>query len=266
MSSYDVASLLKSETASPTPEADDFRLDMSSNQPLPAEIADYFPVRLETRDAEDDEAECNDDALITVEGEVKVEPLDESSPPLPTKNKDKRGGHRLEHTGLHEEERRERRRVDHDHQQIIKEFNMLSVTDEGQKPEIENKLYFFQLPGVIPEFELPEDDNQRVNQPVTIDDDDIMALDGDAEVKAEAGTTEDVVTPNSSPEGQIGQLRLHKSGRLTMVLGDVEMEVTQGTECSFLQEVVVLDRANKRACLIGQVANRMVLSPDISQF
>jgi DNA-directed RNA polymerase III subunit RPC4 len=265
MSSYDVASLLKSETASPTPEADDFRLDMSSNQPLPAEIADYFPVRLETRDTEKDEAEWNDDAL-TIEGEVKVEPLDESSPPLPTKNKNKRVGHRLEHTGLQEEEKRERRRVDHDHQQIIKEFNMLTVTDEGQKPEIENKLYFFQLPGVVPEFELPKDDSQGVNQPVTIDDDDIMALDGDAEVKAEAGTTEDVVTANGSPEGQIGQLRLHKSGRLTMILGDVEMDVTQGTECSFLQEVVVLDKANKRAFLIGQVANRMVLSPDISQF
>lgn len=257
--------MLKSETNSPAPEGDDFRLDMSSNTAVPSEIADYFPVRLDAKGGEDEEDYSDDEAEAAVK--VKAEPIDGVTPPAPEpkpKAQAKRGP-KQEHTGLEAEERRERRRVERDHEQITKEFNMLTVTGEGERPEIENKLYFFQLPGIAPQFERPEGSSSvpEPSKETTPDDpDDLMTVD-DPEVKEEGEKKDE---GPRAPEGQIGRLRLHKSGRLTMVLGDIEMEVTQGTEFSFLQEVVVLDKPEKKAYSVGQVAKRMVLSPDVSQF
>ena len=67
------------------------------------------------------------------------------------------------------------------------------------------------------------------------------------------------------PSGTGGKLRLHKSGKLTMTLGNIVMEVNQGTESNFLQDVVVMNEEEKRAYLIGQIARKMVVSPDITQ-
>lgn len=48
-----------------------------------------------------------------------------------------------------------------------------------------------------------------------------------------------------------------------MLLGSVQMEVSQGTLASFLQDVVVVDAVRGQAHLVGQVTRKMVVTPDV---
>lgn len=130
-----------------------------------------------------------------------------------------------------EEELIERKRAVKDHETIAREFNIDNSKSTEARPEIEQKLFFFQMPVVRPQFETA----------------------GNAKLPS----------PTVYPEGMAGKLRLHKSGKLTMLLGDVVMEVSQGAEAGYLQDVVALNPANQQAHLIGQVSRKMVVSPDV---
>ncbi|KAF5093458.1 hypothetical protein D0Z00_004054 [Geotrichum galactomycetum] len=180
------------------------------------------------------------------------------------------------------EELTELKRVARDHKTIAKEFNISSIlksksvepaiaaaaattsaTDEKDKdsdvamteehqPEIEQKLFFFQMPVLAPKFEAP------VGADDGADDEDVeMRVVGDnAAAKQSAAITR-------FPEGMAGKLRLHKSGKLTMLLGNIVMEVSQGTEANFLQDVVVMSPEEQKAYLIGQVTRKMIVAPDV---
>jgi DNA-directed RNA polymerase III subunit RPC4 len=184
------------------------------------------------------------------------------------------------------EELTELKRVARDHKTIAKEFNISSIlksksvepaaaavaattsaTDEKNKdgdvamteelqPEIEQKLFFFQMPVLAPKFEAPvgEDDGA--------DDEDVeMRVVGDNAAANDAAKQSAAIT--RFPEGMAGKLRLHKSGKLTMLLGNIVMEVSQGTEAKFLQDVVVMSPEEQKAYLIGQVTRKMIVAPDV---
>lgn len=142
------------------------------------------------------------------------------------------------------EELTELKRVAKDHKTIAKEFSIaraqsatsVTLADENEaRPEIEQKLFFFQMPVLSPAFKAKE--GQEKNE------------DSDAAVRF--------------PEGRAGKLRVHKSGKLTMMLGNIVMEVSQGTEANFLQDIVVVEPELQKVHLIGQVTRKMIVSPDI---
>ncbi|KAG0212357.1 hypothetical protein BGX28_006501 [Mortierella sp. GBA30] len=66
-------------------------------------------------------------------------------------------------------------------------------------------------------------------------------------------------------EGKIGRLLIYKSGKVKMKVGDIIMDVSSGSECSFLQDVVVVDSNNKQAFVMGSVQKRMVCVPNLTQ-
>ena len=66
-------------------------------------------------------------------------------------------------------------------------------------------------------------------------------------------------------EGKIGRLLIYKSGKVKMKVGDIVMDVSSGSECSFLQDVVVVDANNKQAFVMGSVQKRMVCVPNLTQ-
>ncbi|KAG0366553.1 hypothetical protein BGZ54_005188 [Gamsiella multidivaricata] len=66
-------------------------------------------------------------------------------------------------------------------------------------------------------------------------------------------------------EGKIGRLLVYKSGKVKMQIGDIVMDVSSGSECSFLQDVVVVDSNNKQAFVMGSVQKRMVCVPNLTQ-
>lgn len=51
----------------------------------------------------------------------------------------------------------------------------------------------------------------------------------------EAKQAENICTLADLPEGQVGKLLIRRSGKVQLVLGQVTLDVTMGTPCSFLQ-------------------------------
>ena len=99
---------------------------------------------------------------------------------------------------------------------------------------------FFQLPAVLPRLTSTKDpipDNIDIDEPAY-----------------------------PPPNGTIGQLNVHRSGRTSITWGDpssdITLQVHPGSECAFLQDVVVLDAVHqKKACLIGPITDRFIVAP-----
>ncbi|KAG0243135.1 hypothetical protein BGW41_002775 [Actinomortierella wolfii] len=66
-------------------------------------------------------------------------------------------------------------------------------------------------------------------------------------------------------EGKIGRLLVYRSGKVKMQVGDIVMDVTAGSECAFLQDLVVVDSTNKQAFVMGSVQKRMICVPNLEQ-
>ncbi|KAF9371185.1 hypothetical protein CPB97_002186 [Podila verticillata] len=76
---------------------------------------------------------------------------------------------------------------------------------------------------------------------------------------------EEEVEDQLQQEGKIGRLLIYKSGKVKMKVGDIIMDVSAGSECSFLQDIVVVDSNNKQAFVMGSVQKRMVCVPNLTQ-
>lgn len=64
--------------------------------------------------------------------------------------------------------------------------------------------------------------------------------------------------------GRIGSLRVHKSGKVTVKIGGVVMEVGRGAETSFIQDVVALNADDDEAPgveYLGKIDDRYVVTP-----
>jgi hypothetical protein len=67
-----------------------------------------------------------------------------------------------------------------------------------------------------------------------------------------------------APPGRIGKLRVYKSGRTELILGNgVVMDVSEGLTCGFQQQAVVIDLDTARYVPIGQVKETFVVTPNI---
>lgn len=72
--------------------------------------------------------------------------------------------------------------------------------------------------------------------------------------------------PNRCKElgsGCVGKLRLHRSGRVTLRLGEIWYDLCVGTQCMCAQEVVALSA--EQSCSLGGVAARMLCIPNVEQ-
>jgi len=63
--------------------------------------------------------------------------------------------------------------------------------------------------------------------------------------------------------GKLGKLYILKSGTVKLKMGDVVYDVSQGMPCSFLQELVAIDRKTNKMVHLGNIEKRMVVAPDI---
>ena len=69
-------------------------------------------------------------------------------------------------------------------------------------------------------------------------------------------------------DGKIGELIVHKSGKLVLQVGEFELDVRTGNECSFDQELTVLGPADKPGNSVdinqlGKLHRRIVVTPDV---
>lgn len=65
------------------------------------------------------------------------------------------------------------------------------------------------------------------------------------------------------PEGKLGQLRLHQSGKMTLSMGNTIFEVNPGSQPRTLQQVVILDSINKQHIHLGDLKKKFLCVPDM---
>eukprot|EP00656_Telonema_subtile_P006791 TRINITY_DN13166_c0_g1_i5.p1 TRINITY_DN13166_c0_g1~~TRINITY_DN13166_c0_g1_i5.p1 ORF type:complete len:119 (+),score=37.22 TRINITY_DN13166_c0_g1_i5:140-496(+) len=63
--------------------------------------------------------------------------------------------------------------------------------------------------------------------------------------------------------GHIGKMRVHKSGKVTMLIGDVVYRVNTGIKCAFAQQVLSVDVENQTCHFLGSLNDRLVCSLDV---
>mmetsp|Transcript_23673 Transcript_23673/g.55223 ORF Transcript_23673/g.55223 Transcript_23673/m.55223 type:complete len:318 (-) Transcript_23673:132-1085(-) len=105
---------------------------------------------------------------------------------------------------------------------------------------VEGQIIFIQLPACLPELQDPDDEVRR---------------DGGDEDK----------TLNRLPDGILGKLRIHKSGKVRLDVSGVPFCVDQGCETYFQQDLVCVCPLANEMVNVGPIKQRMVVTPDIDE-
>lgn len=71
-----------------------------------------------------------------------------------------------------------------------------------------------------------------------------------------------IVKAEADASGMTGWLNVHESGRLSLTWAGLDMDVTRGS-AETLQDVVLIGSDNHRACHIGQICEKLIITPDI---
>ncbi|XP_030057873.1 DNA-directed RNA polymerase III subunit RPC4 [Microcaecilia unicolor] len=126
----------------------------------------------------------------------------------------------------------------------------------------EEELLFLQLPDTLP-GQPPSQDTKPIKTEIQSEDGQMMLM--KQEKSQEAVLAENTCCLGDLLEGQVGKLLVRKSGKIQLVLGKVTLDVTMGTSCSFLQELVSLSLGDGHSgdmTILGHVKHKLVCSPD----
>ncbi|KAM4747584.1 DNA-directed RNA polymerase III subunit RPC4 [Rhinophrynus dorsalis] len=132
---------------------------------------------------------------------------------------------------------------------------------ESLRVSEEETLFFLQLPDTLP-GQPPTQDTRPIKTEVQSEDGHMLLVKDKGQ---EAQAADDNCCLKDVSEGQIGKLIMRKSGKVQLVLGKVTLDVTMGTSCSFLQELVSISVGEARAgemMVLGHVQHKLVCSPD----
>lgn len=146
-----------------------------------------------------------------------------------------------------------------------------------------DKFILFQLPYTLPTFqdvtskdeEAEDSNNNNSSNNMKNDDVDNSSTKtndkGDTKKpttkKSKIKKTKKKITavPQEELTGRIGSLRIHKSGKITVRVGKVVMEVSRGAETSFIQDIVALnvdDEETPTVEYLGRVCDRILVTPN----
>lgn len=129
----------------------------------------------------------------------------------------------------------------------------------------EEELLYFQLPTVVPKFEKSKEDiimEDEVKEEVKEENDNLPPA-------AKKSTLEEAMSNlelEDMPDGQIGKLVIYKSGKMKMKLGNILLDVNQGMQSSFLENIMVVDHESeetKKAIELGHIVQKFVCAPNM---
>lgn len=255
----------------------DNRIDMSSTERIEGELSSQFPVRMdrdESLEVADDEKNKHIGADESVSEELKKLQIDFEvlsneifgSSDKPRGESEVKEIHEITENSVEVEAKIKAEPGTEEVDINVKEEVIVKVDQEPSS----NKLLFMQFPVLFPKFVSSQAPAAENNDIVMTDESPEAAKPDDKEDEKDE---DNISTKPKAPvgndlfpqEGRIGTLRRHKSGKLSMIIGDMEMEVSRGNECRFLQDIVVHSEEQNGAYLIGQVGQRIVVTPDLSQ-
>jgi len=68
---------------------------------------------------------------------------------------------------------------------------------------------------------------------------------------------------NEQLSGFIGKMLFYKSGKVEMQLGEIKFDITSGSKAQFLQEVYVVKNDTKEVIKLGELAQRLLMTPNM---
>lgn len=205
------------------------KINMSEEYRFSKEESELFPVRAPRSDHE-----VKKEVMITREQtpmddiEVKDEPMGDLDSILKQREDDvQKKLSNIQIEAVDDIDADNDEKILNDHKTIVKEI--LEIDNK------EDQFMLFQLPRMLPEFADPYES-----------------------IKQETEVQQKKV------EGQIGKLRVHKSGKVTIKIGDVVMDVSRGAKTDFLQQIVLMDKGNHQSSLIGHLKDKIVVTPSFN--
>ncbi|XP_072288614.1 DNA-directed RNA polymerase III subunit RPC4 isoform X2 [Eucyclogobius newberryi] len=122
------------------------------------------------------------------------------------------------------------------------------------------ELFFMQLPDSLP-GQPPTKEAKPVKTEVQSETGQPMILKTETQ---EDEADENCCSLKDLREGLVGKMLVRKSGRVQLILGQVTLDVSLGTTCSFLQELVSVGTEGKGGdmTVLGHIEHKMVCSPD----
>ncbi|KAJ8094342.1 hypothetical protein PM082_010776 [Marasmius tenuissimus] len=146
---------------------------------------------------------------------------------------------------------------------IIEDFNQQGDINENDDPSLrQDRLYFFRFPAPFPTFEIgsPGDSDPSTSNPA-------KKVSFAPDVKPEQQQQESEQKKQEAEytvDGLIGRLEIYKSGAVKMRLANgILLDVTAGTQPSFLQHAVSVDASKTRMTVLGEINKHFTVSPDV---
>ncbi|KAM7017577.1 DNA-directed RNA polymerase III subunit RPC4 [Tautogolabrus adspersus] len=123
-----------------------------------------------------------------------------------------------------------------------------------------DELFFMQLPDSLP-GQPPTKEHRPVKTEVQSEDGQSMLLKTETQ---DEEAEENSCNLKDLREGLVGKMLVRRSGRVQLILGQVTLDVSLGTSCSFLQELVSIGTEERTGDLtvLGNIKHKMVCSPD----
>lgn len=122
-----------------------------------------------------------------------------------------------------------------------------------EKLNSEDQMFFVQLPSFLPFGSSAAGSSEtKKKQPVSME----SALSSFSSMESNL---------SSAPQGKIGELLVHKSGKVKMKFGDVYFDVMPGSDFKIAENVMAVFAENKKGFILGEIANRICCVPDVDK-
>ncbi|KAI9302989.1 RNA polymerase III RPC4-domain-containing protein [Cunninghamella echinulata] len=161
--------------------------------------------------------------------------------------------------------------------------NIFAVNEKNKVVSVaDDELLFFQLPSVVPTFESPNTDNDEEMNDVKPEEEDNSNSNNKGKQKVDDNKGKSKLPPSAQratleeqmksmdledmPDGQIGKIVIYKSGKMKLKIGSVLLDIEQGMQSSFLENVMVVDTNNetsKKAVELGHIVQKFTCAPNM---
>ncbi|EER07080.1 conserved hypothetical protein [Perkinsus marinus ATCC 50983] len=123
-----------------------------------------------------------------------------------------------------------------------------SVKGEERPPLKQDKFFLIQLPNTFPRVVAEKEEEESKPR---------------AKGSLAPAPEQEVSSFSDVPDGKIGTLRIHKSGRVSLLIGNIEYSCALGQKPKFAQEVACVLPTQGEAVFMGEIEDKLIVSPKI---